>query len=210
MESLNEKLNDLSLKNPIVNKGTGAGGANTNLNGKKFEKSTDNESRLLESGYTKHFFEGKQKEIHGYYLIKKFEDKTITFVLQNGLKTYMKNKYNIKLFRNPDEAYIIEYNNGKKVLKVLEKKAQNGAGSVDTKLWSAQMLKTEYQYMLRKEKFEIEYAFCVNNYLKEKMFTEEKYIILYTILLPDISVPVLFGDDTDYFETFDKWFNSEL
>jgi hypothetical protein len=69
------------------------------------------------------------------------------------------------------------------------------------------MLKTEYQYMLRKEKFEIEYAFCVNNYLKEKMFTEEKYITLYTILLPDISVPVLFGDDTDYFETFEKFWS---
>lgn len=34
----------------------------------------------------------------------------------------MKNKYNINLFRCPDEAYIIEYTNGKKVIKILEKK----------------------------------------------------------------------------------------
>jgi len=35
----------------IINKGTGAGGANTNINGKKFEKKTSNQSRLLEQGY---------------------------------------------------------------------------------------------------------------------------------------------------------------
>lgn len=35
----------------IVNKGTGAGGANTNLNGKKFEDKTNNIPRLFENGY---------------------------------------------------------------------------------------------------------------------------------------------------------------
>jgi len=34
----------------------------------------------------------------------------------------MKNKYNIELFRCPDEAYIIEYTSGRKVIKILEKK----------------------------------------------------------------------------------------
>jgi len=34
----------------------------------------------------------------------------------------MKNKYGIDLFRYPDEVYIIEYNNCKKVIKILEKK----------------------------------------------------------------------------------------
>ena len=36
----------------------------------------------------------------------------------------MKNKFNILLFRYPDEAYIIEYNTGKKVIKILEKKTK--------------------------------------------------------------------------------------
>jgi len=208
------KINKLSIEPslPLLNKGTGAGGATTNLNGKKFENYTDNEQRLLQSGYIKHFFKGKEKEVHGYYLIKKFEDKTITFVLQHGLKLYMKNKYNIKLFRKPDEAYIIEYNNGKKVLKILEKKVQNRDGSVDTKLWSAHMLKIEYEYMLHKENFQVEYAFCVNNYLKEKLHTEnkcDKYWVLYNILLPEINVPVLFADLDNYFEILDTWINQE-
>lgn len=207
MDELIEKTNNLDIKE--INKGTGAGGANTNKNGKKFEELTNNEIRLREAGYTRHFFEKKSKNVHGYYLIKKFEDRTITFVLQSGLKEYMKNKYNIDLFRHPDEAYIIEYPNGRKVLKIVEKKAQNGEGSVDTKLWAAQMLKTEYEYMLHKHNFQVEYAFCVNNYLKKKMKTEEKYIILSTILLPEIDVPIFFGEDQDYFEKLDTWINQE-
>jgi hypothetical protein len=37
----------------------------------------------------------------------------------------MKQNYDINLFRCPDEAYIIEYKNGKKIIKILEKKEQN-------------------------------------------------------------------------------------
>lgn len=48
-----------------------------------------------------------------YYLTKKMDDKMITFVLQTGLKKYMNMKYNIPIFRYPDEAFIIEYDDGK-------------------------------------------------------------------------------------------------
>jgi hypothetical protein len=108
--------------NIFVNKGTGAGGANTNYYGKKFEEKTNNQIRLLNDGYIKNSFTKKSKKKYDYYLSKTFEDKTIIFVLQNGLKMYMKNKYNIELFRCPDEAYIIEYKTGKKVIKILEKR----------------------------------------------------------------------------------------
>ena len=40
----------------ISNKGTGAGGANTNYYGKKFEEKTNNQERLLELGYVKNSF----------------------------------------------------------------------------------------------------------------------------------------------------------
>jgi hypothetical protein len=104
-----------------INRGNGAGGVNTNYYGKKFEDKTNNENRLLIDNYIKNSF-GKEIKKYNYHLSKKFEDKSITFVLQNGFKLYMKNKYGIDLFRCPDEAYIIEYNNGKKVIKILEKK----------------------------------------------------------------------------------------
>ena len=109
---------------------------------------------------------------------KTFEDKTIIFVLQNGLKTYLKHKYNIKIFRCPDEAYIIEYTTGKKIIKILEKKEQRVDGSVETKLWSGPSLKREYELVLGNN-FEVFYGFCVSGFLKKQMIsTEKKYMIL--------------------------------
>jgi len=191
---------------PIVNKGTGAGGTNTNFYGKKFEEKTNNQQRLLDIGYVKYSLTKNPKKTYDYYLSKTFEDKTIVFVLQNGLKMYMKNKYNIDLFRCPDEAYIIEYNSGRKVIKILEKKEQNVEGSVETKLWSGPSLKREYELVLGAD-FEVFYGFCVSEFLKNKLVSnEKKYIILNTIFNEN-NIAVLFGDDENYFETFDTWFN---
>ena len=191
----------------IINKGTGAGGANTIYYGKKFEEKTNNQQRLLEMGYTKN--SKKPKKAYDYYLSKTFEDKTIVFVLQNGLKMYMKNKYNIDLFRCPDEAYIIEYTSGRKVIKILEKKEQNVEVSVETKLWSGPSLKREYELVLGAE-FEVFYGFCVSEFLKNKLISnEKKYTILNTIF-NETNIAVLFGDDENYFETFDTWFNNSL
>lgn len=195
--------------NIIINKGTGAGGANTNLYGKKFEEKTNNEIRLLADGYIKSSFTKNPKKAYDYYLSKIYEDKTVVFVLQNGLKKYMKGKYNIDLFRCPDEAYIIEYNTGKKIIKILEKKEQNVEGSVETKLWSGPSLKREYELVLGSD-FEVYYGFCVSDFLKKKMVsTEPKYIILNQIL-KESNLDVLFGDDEDYFQRLDQWFNNSL
>ena len=205
------KLNTIEENKPliIINKGSGAGGANTNYYGKKFEEKTNNLQRLLEMGYIKYSFTKKPKKAYDYYLSKTFEDKTIVFVLQNGLKMYMKHKYNIDLFRCPDEAYIIEYISGRKVIKILEKKEQNVEGSVETKLWSGPSLKREYEIILGEE-FEVFYGFCISDFLKNKLTsTEKKYIILNTIFCEN-NIDVLFGDDENYFETFDIWFNNSL
>ena len=77
-----------------INKGTGAGGANTNIYGKKFEDKTNNESRLIEQGFAKTIINKKTK--FGYYLSKSLEDKKIIFVLQSGLKEYIYKFYNIE------------------------------------------------------------------------------------------------------------------
>jgi hypothetical protein len=173
----NEEIIDEQIIKPILtNKGTGAGGTNTNFYGKKFEDKTNNQTRLLNDEYIKHsFVYKKQTKANYYYLSKIFQDKTIVFVLQNGLKTYMKYKYNIEVFRCPDEAYIIEYNTGKKVIKILEKKAQHMEGSVETKLWSGPSLKREYELVLGND-FEVHYGFCVSNFLQKKITSTEKNI----------------------------------
>lgn len=184
---------------------TGAGGKNTNYYGKKFEDKTNNQTSLLNDGFIKHCFTNKK---YDYYLLKQHEDKTIVFVLQSGLKTYMKNKYNIDIFRYPDEAYIIEYKTGKKIIKILEKKQQNVEGSVEIKLWSGPSLKREYEIVLNN--FEVFYGFCVSNFLKEKLTSnKQKYLILNTILNEN-DISVLFGDDINYFITLKNWINNFL
>lgn len=200
-------MNELNTQLPITNKGTGAGGANTNYYGKKFEEKTNNQQRLLEIGYIKKSFTQKPKKAYDYYLSKTFDDKTIVFVLQNGLKTYMKIKYNIDMFRCPDEAYIIEYTSGRKVIKILEKKEQNVEGSVETKLWSGPSLKREYELVLGAE-FEVFYGFCISEFLKQKLISNEKKYVTLNTIFNENNIAVLFGDDENYFETFDRWFNS--
>ena len=210
METITKTKNKKPLINDNIvipiNKGTGAGGANTNYFGKKFEEKTNNELILLNNKYEKTHF---SKKVNDYYLSKTFDDKTIIFVAQNGLKTYMKNKFNILLFRCPDEAYIIEYNTGDKVIKILEKKNQNVEGSVETKLWAGPSLKREYELVLGKD-WKVYYGFCISEFLQKKFNSDEKKYTVLNIILNENNIDVLFGDDENYFEILDNWINSSL
>jgi hypothetical protein len=185
------------------------GGFNANYYGKKFEEKTNNQKVLSELGYEKYSFNKKSKSESNIFFVKKFDNKNITFVQQSGLKKFMKNNYNIDLFRYPDEAYIIEYSDGKKMVKILEKKEQNVDGSIETKLWAGQSIKREYEIVFG-DVFNISYAFCVNNFLKNKITSnEKKYKILNKILI-ESCITVLFGDDKDYYISLYNWINNLL
>jgi hypothetical protein len=206
IEELNEEICNLEQtpqEFKICNRGTGAGGANTNLYGKKFEEKTNNYSRLLENGFTE--IKIKSASTKNNFLLKTMSDGTrIIFVTQSSLKMYIKQTYNIEIFRHPDEAYIIETPCGKRIIKILEKKEQNGEGSVETKLWSGPSLKREYELALGND-FEVHYGYCLSNFLKQKIISaNKKYTILYTIL-QESQIQIMFGDDADYFENLDKW-----
>jgi hypothetical protein len=193
----------------INNKGTGAGGANTNYYGKKFEEHTNNESRLLVEGYTKQSISSNPKKPSDWCLSKTFQDKTITFVQQSGLKQFLKHKYNIEVCRCPDEAYIIEYNTGRRVIKILEKKEQNVEGSVIDKLLSGPSFKREYELVLGSG-FEIHYAFCVSSFLKTKLTSGTPKFKAWNTIFHEHDIVCLFGDDDNYFETLDSWINNSL
>jgi hypothetical protein len=190
----------------IINKGTGAAGANTNYYGKQFEENTNNQQRLLEMGYEKKYFTQTSKNTQDNYdyLSKTFEDKTVVYVSQEGLKKYCKNKYNIEIIRKPDEAYIIEYTNGVKVIKILEKKEQNVEGSVETKLWAGLALKREYELVLGTE-FKVVYGFCVNKFLQNMFVSGDKKYMILNQILQENDIAVLFGEDENYFQTLDDW-----
>jgi len=187
----------------VVNKGTGAGGANTNYFGKKFEEKTDNEHRLIEKGYSKTFM---SKNKCGYYLSKNIDNMDIIYVSQGGLKEYIKHKYNIELFRKPDEAYIIEKPNCKPQIIILEKKNQNEPGSVDTKLLSGPIFREEYEEALEYN-FTVYYGFCVSKYLQDIINSKTKKSKIFNNLMKKHNIELLFGDDDNYFETLDNWLN---
>ena len=210
------------FKNLTINKGTGAGGSNTNLYGKKFEDKTNNEENLLNNGFSKVFFDDEnnktnkknktksnKSKFRNFYLIKTFEDKKIIFVKQSNLKKYVKEKYNIELFRFPDEAYIIEYNDDNYDIKILEKKEQHVDGSVETKLWSGPSLKREYELVLG-DKFNVDYSFCINSFLQKKLLSEDKKYIILNKILNENNILVFFGDDNDYFNKINNWANHSI
>ncbi len=183
----------------LTNKGTGAGGKNTNYYGKQFEEKTSSENFLINNGFIRKEYPSSSTK-YNYYLHKIYEDKQVFFTLQNGLKKFAKNRYNLDLFRCPDEAYIIEFNDGRKVVNIIEKKEQNREGSVETKMWSCPSLKREYELIFGVE-FSIEYSLCINEFLENKIKSNEtKYNIL-KIILQENRINILFGDDENYFET---------
>lgn len=190
--------NEFESLNINKNKGTGAGGSNTNLYGKRFENKTDNEPQLLNNGFIK-CDEG--------YCYKELDDRKITYIKQHDFKKYMKSQYKKDTWRLPDEAYIIEKITGEKIIKILEKKEQRVNGSVEDKLWNGPTFKDSY-YIMLEEEFEVHYAYCVNDFLKNKLLMDKpKYMTLKKIYEKN-DIHVLYGDDEDYFITLFNWINN--
>lgn len=183
----------------MANRGTGAGGANTTKNGTAFEQATWNGDRLKSVGFVP----------EKYYLRKKIDDdREIIFLPQKSLKRYCKEKFNVTLFRNPDEAYLFR-NRTKYLLKILEKKTQNTEGSVDTKLCADTWFKEEYQECLGSA-FTVEYAFCLSAWLRAKyVSTQSKWPIMRRLHARH-GTPVLFGEDPDYFTKLDEWIKTSF
>jgi hypothetical protein len=142
-----------------------------------------------------------------YYM----EKDGVVFMMKGGLKTYMKEKYGVEMFREPDEAYLIrDAESGVTQLKILEKKNQNTDGSVDTKLLAGPGFLAEYAWCLKDAttRIDVEYAFCVSNFLKEKVTSEKPKWQALRDINKKYGIAVLFGDDEDYFDKLDEWLQS--
>jgi len=189
-----------------MNKGTGAGGANTNINGKTFENKTENESRLLSNGFIRKEIPGSKTK-YGYYLEKVLSlDESIIYLTQTGLKAYFAHFFNKEMCRSPDEAYLFK-NGDSYTLKILEKKNQNVAGSVDTKLLAGRGFIDEYEFLLG-EQFTVHYAFCISAFLKKDYIADCAKSKALRHINEKYGIVVLFGDDANYYEMLDAWISS--
>ena len=195
-------VNILDIK-IIENRGTGAGGANTNKNGKKFENKTSvfelfesNNSILAnisEHKITKQLIDtksnsksnskskSKSKNRFYYEQINPLLSNKIIYLTQSGFKIYFKQMFNIDVYRLPDEAYLIiteQNNNINYHLKILEKKNQNMNGSVEDKLKTGQFTKREYEKMLNldeKNRKDQKYSFKISYAFCISQFLQEKF-----------------------------------
>jgi len=151
----------------IVNQGTGAGGKNTNINGKNFEKKISLVPYLM-----KNDFERKVLTKRSYYLELGVGNMRMKYFQQSSFRHYMKKTYSESMIRVPDEVVILERDGSKPILFVIEIKNQNVEGSVETKLWACDGLKYEYEF-LYSEIFDVNYCIVVNDFYKMKFLDKE-------------------------------------
>jgi hypothetical protein len=176
------------------------------LNGLSFEKKTSIENKLLDNGYHKIIFNNKKK--FGYYFEYINNNHKIIYLTQTGFRLFFKLKYNIDVYRNPDEAFLI-IKEDKYYIKILEKKNQNVAGSVEDKLKTGLFNKREYEKMFKDNSlnFIISYSFCVSNYLKKQLNSNtNKYNNMKEIMAED-NTNIFYGDDDNYFDKLIEWIN---
>ena len=146
-------------------------------------------------------------------LVTFFRLSKVLYLKQAGFKEYINNEFNILVYRNPDEAFIIKTKDTY-YIKIIEKKNQNVNGSVEDKLKTGQFNREEYEMMfdveeVRKKlgevKIKIDYSFCVSEFLAKKLESpEQKYVNIKKINQKH-NINIFYGNQEDYFEKIFEW-----
>ena len=150
----------------MKNKGTGAGGLNTNKNGLSYEEITDLNDKIT-----------IVKDLKFSSVIKFYDiERLFTKTKQANLFKCMEDKINTEITKahgckNPDECYIDEKF---KNIFIIEKKFQQCSGSVcekiqtpDFKLW---------QYSRTFPDYNIIYIYCLSDWFKLNCIAELEYL----------------------------------
>lgn len=165
----------------IKNKGTGAGGSNTNKNGLPYEKMTDLSDRYSILNKNKNYNE-----------IQFFDSELVfTSTQQSKLFKCMDTKINKDITKahgckNPDECYIHEET---KTIFIIEKKFQQVGGSVCEKIQTPDF--KVWQYNRTFPEYRIVYVYCLSDWFKENCKAELEY-------LDYKKIPVFWGNSKNY------------
>jgi len=172
-----------SINTNIINKGTGAGGFSTNINGLPYEEITDlkteytviNDNRY----YTTVRFNNSNTDL--IYLSK---TDLFKYMISNGNKdTTIEDGHGCK---QPDECYINEATN---TCIIIEKKFQQCSGSICEKIQTPDFKLWQYQRIF--PRYNIHYIYCLTNWFKDNCKAELAY-------LEYKNIPVFWGDDKNY------------
>jgi hypothetical protein len=173
--------------NQETNRGTGAGGAQTNANGLSFEEATDisskfttlrtedNGQQVVASPNGTQFLTGSKTQFHP--ILQRLFPDHIRMELLHGTKW-------------PDEYYI--YIDGFQAhINVIEKKTQTGSGSVCEKLQTAHAKRRRLKKMY--PKCEVRYIYILAPYFRGKCPAELEDLV-------EDEVPYFFSDSGSYKE----------
>ena len=151
----------------LINKGTGAGGANTNKNGLSYEDLTDLNTHIKVIKTNKN--STTIQFINYDTELEKPKRKTGLFkVLSENLDKSVEKGHGCK---QPDECYI---NMKKKNIYIIEKKFQQTNGSVIEKLQTPEFKIWNYKKMF--QDFTIVYIYCLSDYFKQNAKAELEYL----------------------------------
>lgn len=141
------------------------GGARTNTNGLHFEQTTDLNTALENAGYIvdDNGQVRNRNRIIGLSAPKKRIYKN--FLEPNGIDY---RNYNSKGWE-PDEAFINYLNH---TVYIIEKKFQNGSGSVDEKLPGCDFKKKEYEKLFSPLNYQVEFIYVFNNWFRQSCYND--------------------------------------
>ena len=140
------------------------GGANTNKNGLKFEATTHLKQLLNEHCQYK-MTDGDEIVKDGMVIAEYFEKHGIYKKVLRKFGVNYKNVISKKLL--PDAAILV--NN---TIYIIEKKYQNGAGSVDEKLQTCDFKKKQYQKLFNPIGIQVEYYYVLSNFFNQDCYKD--------------------------------------
>jgi len=148
---------------------THGGGARTNLNGLAFEQNTSLEQALIESGY---------RVINNRLVYNGDELGIVTS--KHGLYRHITEPNRIRwseiLSKKmlPDDLF---FNFTNRTVYIIEKKFQNGAGSVDEKLQTCDFKLKQYQRLLASLNVTVRYMYIFNDWFAQEQYNDVKEYI---------------------------------
>ena len=154
---------------------TVGGGSNTNFNGLSFEDRTN----LLES-----------MEAHRDICYSKKDNMTEIFFKNTSIgfyfekhdfyKNFLEKRFEINYKEINSKKYLpdaVFVNDKNKTVYIMEKKYQEGSGSVDEKLQTCDFKKKVFSKLLKETGYDIQYYYLLNNYFEKKEYDAvKKYI----------------------------------
>lgn len=143
---------------------THGGGAATNANGLLFEQTTSLNDALIAKGYTVKS-DGKVCNSKGLVLgYSKSKHKFRKYLEEQGVNLNVNSDVLL-----PDEAFINIMN---KTVYIIEKKFQNGSGSVAEKIQTCEYKKIQYFKLVSQIGYNVEYLYVLSDFFDEPKFAD--------------------------------------